>query len=167
MRYVDSSHDPRTGRVLHGSKGNSYQVTARQTLTSRKPIDQIAVIPCIGKLLVLSSKAQFPISFHPFKRLSSGSTLHFYTLPAMDPVPQALIQSMHRTLAFAVDEQVMRLPLAQGQLAANVEPVGLCVFTRNQIRLYTLRERILLIKVRAQDSHQNCTLLIHLFRIFL
>lgn len=67
----------------------------------------------------------------------------------MDPVPQALIQSMQRTLAFAVDEQVMRLPLAQGQqLAANVEPVGLCVFTRNQIRMYTLRERILLVKVR-------------------
>ena len=67
----------------------------------------------------------------------------------MDPVPQALIQSMQRTLAFAVDEQVMRLPLAQGQqLAANIEPVGLCVFTRNQIRIYTLRERILLMKVR-------------------
>ncbi|KAF8609093.1 hypothetical protein BDV93DRAFT_464075 [Ceratobasidium sp. AG-I] len=111
------------------NEGNSYQVTARQTLTSRKPIDQIAVIPCIAKLLVLSN-----------------STLHFYTLPAMDPVPQALIQSMQRTLAFAIDEQVMRLPLAQGQLPANVEPVGLCVFTRNQIRLYSLRERILLIK---------------------
>ncbi|KAG8761503.1 hypothetical protein FRC11_013797 [Ceratobasidium sp. 423] len=105
--------------------GDSYQVTARQTLTSRRPIDQIALIPCVAKLLVFSA-----------------NTIHFYTLPGIEPVPQALIQSMTRVLAFAVDEQVMRLPLPNNQGPPTVEPVGLCVFTRSQIRTFGLRERL-------------------------
>ncbi|KAG8695896.1 hypothetical protein FRC09_008865 [Ceratobasidium sp. 395] len=109
--------------------GDSYHVTARQVLASRKPIEQIALIPCIAKLLVFSA-----------------STIHFYTLPTLDPVPQALIQSMTRTLGFAVDEQAMRLPFYQGPFDARVEPVGFCVFTRSQIRLFTLRERLFHIK---------------------
>ncbi|KAG9103951.1 hypothetical protein FRC06_006736 [Ceratobasidium sp. 370] len=106
-------------------EGNSYHVTARQVLASRKPIEQIAAIPCVAKLLVFSA-----------------GTIHFYTLPTLEPIPQALIQSMTRTLAFAVDEQAMRLPLHQGPFDAKVEPVGFCVFTRNQMRLFTLRERL-------------------------
>ncbi|KAG9126333.1 hypothetical protein FRC07_003854 [Ceratobasidium sp. 392] len=109
--------------------GDSYHVSARQVLASRKPIEQIALIPCIAKILVFSA-----------------GTLHFYTLPALDPVPQALIQSMTRTLGFAVDEQATRLPLHQGPFDARTEPVGFCVFTRNQIRLFTLRERLFHVK---------------------
>ncbi|CAE7215844.1 unnamed protein product [Rhizoctonia solani] len=109
--------------------GHSYQVTGRQTLASRKPIDQIVLIPCIAKLLVFSA-----------------NTLHFYNLPGIEPVPQALIQSMTRVLAFAVDEQVMRLPSPNHQGAPIVEPVGLCVFNRGQIRMFALRERLLHVK---------------------
>ncbi|CAE6423866.1 unnamed protein product [Rhizoctonia solani] len=109
--------------------GNSYQVTGRQTLTSRRPIDQITLIPCIAKWLVFSA-----------------NTLHFYNLPGIDPIPQALIQSMTRVLAFAVDEQVMRLPSPNHQGPPTVEPVGLCVFIRGQIRVFALRERLLHVK---------------------
>ncbi|CAE6446226.1 unnamed protein product [Rhizoctonia solani] len=109
--------------------GDSYQITGRQTLTSRKPIDQIALIPCIARLLVFSA-----------------NTLHFYTLPGIEPVPQALIQSMTRVLAFAVDEQVLRLPSPSQHGAPAVESVGLCVFTRGQIRMFALRERLLHVK---------------------
>ncbi|KAG9075876.1 hypothetical protein FS749_012417 [Ceratobasidium sp. UAMH 11750] len=110
-------------------EGDSYHVTARQVLASRKPIEQIAPIPCVAKILVFSA-----------------GTIHFYTLPTLDPIPQALIQSMTRTLAFAVDEQAMRLPLHQGPFDAKLEPVGFCVFTRNQMRLFTLRERLFHLK---------------------
>ncbi|CAE6361340.1 unnamed protein product [Rhizoctonia solani] len=103
-----------------------YQVTARQILASRRPIDQIALIPCIARLIVFSA-----------------GTLHFYTLPGIEPVPQALIQTMTRVLAFAVDEQVMRLPPPNEQGPPTVEPVGMCVFVRGQIRIFTLRERLM------------------------
>ncbi|QRW19615.1 vacuolar protein-sorting-associated protein 39 [Rhizoctonia solani] len=103
-----------------------YQVTARQILAGRRPIDQIALIPCIARLIVFSA-----------------GTLHFYTLPGIEPVPQALIQSMTRVLAFAVDEQVMRLPPPNEQGPPTVEPVGMCVFVRGQIRIFTLRERLM------------------------
>lgn len=68
-------------------------------------------------------------------------------LPTLDPIPQALIQSMTRTLMFAADEQAMRLPFNQGPFDAKIEPVGFCVFTRSQMRLYTLRERLFHLKV--------------------
>ncbi|CAE6389410.1 unnamed protein product [Rhizoctonia solani] len=103
---------------------DSYQVTARQTLTSRRPIDEIALIPCIARLVVFSA-----------------NTLHFYTLPGIEPVPQALIQSMTRVQAFAVDEQVMRLPPPNHQSPRAVEPVGLCVFIRGQIPGLTVPRR--------------------------
>ncbi|CUA73702.1 O-methylsterigmatocystin oxidoreductase [Rhizoctonia solani] len=107
--------------------GNSYQVTGRQTLTSRRPIDQIVLIPCIAKLLVLSA-----------------NTLHFYNLPGIEPVPQALIQSMTRVLAFAVDEHaIFTSPKSQG---APIEPVELCVFVRGHVRIFSLRERLLHIR---------------------
>ncbi|QRV76808.1 Transforming growth factor-beta receptor-associated protein 1 [Ceratobasidium sp. AG-Ba] len=35
---------------------DSYHVTARQVLASRKPIDQIALVPSVAKLLVFSGK---------------------------------------------------------------------------------------------------------------
>ncbi|QRV91636.1 vacuolar protein-sorting-associated protein 39 [Ceratobasidium sp. AG-Ba] len=108
---------------------DSYHVTARQVLASRKPIDQIALVPSVAKLLVFSA-----------------GTIHFYMLPTLDPIPQALIQSMTRTLMFAVDEQAMRLPFNQGPFDAKVEPVGFCVFTRSQMRLFTLRERLFHLK---------------------
>ncbi|GAB1523925.1 hypothetical protein RhiTH_007076 [Rhizoctonia solani] len=61
----------------------------------------------------------------------------------IEPVPQALIQTMTRVLAFAVDEQVMRLPPPNEQGPPTVEPVGMCVFVRGQIRIFTLRERLM------------------------
>lgn len=80
----------------------------------------------------------------------TANTLHFYTLPGLDPIPQALIQSMTRVLAFAVDEQVMRFPLPDPRAPSGADPVGLCTFMRNQIRLFTLRERLL--HVRVSDA---------------
>ncbi|KAB5589981.1 hypothetical protein CTheo_6584 [Ceratobasidium theobromae] len=76
-------------------------------------------------------------------QVQTANTLHFYTLPGLDPIPQALIQSMTRVLAFAVDEQVMRFPLPDPRAPSGADPVGLCTFMRNQIRLFTLRERLL------------------------
>ncbi|CAE6479542.1 unnamed protein product [Rhizoctonia solani] len=118
-------HSLKDGGTLRD--GNSYQVTGRQTLTSRRPIDQIVLIPCIAKLLVLSA-----------------NTLHFYNLPGIEPVPQALIQSMTRVLAFAVDEHaIFTSPKSQG---APIEPVELCVFVRGHVRIFSLRERLLHIR---------------------
>jgi hypothetical protein len=56
---------------------------------------------------------------------------------------------MTRVVTFAVDEQVMRLPPPIPQTAATVDPVGLCIFTRSQIRMFTLRERLLHVKVNV------------------
>ena len=140
------------------SKPDSYTLLSRQTLPANKAIDEIALCPSISRALILSGSSLsscFPYSF-------SGSFInwyttfvdhqvHFYIIPSLDPVHPSIIRPIRNVIALAVDEQHMRLPLSTDPYQ-QIDPVEFCVIKRTNIAMYSLKERLVLQRVRLYHS---------------
>ncbi|ELU43311.1 Clathrin domain-containing protein [Rhizoctonia solani AG-1 IA] len=138
--------NPHVGDLLDLGQSKVYWgifISLYLTLADREPPTPTVSSPLDLFARVSNSAIGKSAARPPQPQVQSAGTLHFYTLPGIEPVPQALIQTMTRVLAFAVDEQVMRLPPPNEQGPPTVEPVGMCVFVRGQIRIFTLRERLM------------------------
>ncbi|KAH8108778.1 hypothetical protein DFH11DRAFT_1710480 [Phellopilus nigrolimitatus] len=103
----------------------SYTLLSRQTLTTNKSIEEIALCPSISKALILSDHQ-----------------IHFYVIPSLDPVHSTIIRPIRNVISFAVDEQQMRL--FPPELYQQVEPIEFCVIKRANIAMYNLKERLVL-----------------------
>ncbi|KIO24148.1 hypothetical protein M407DRAFT_103503 [Tulasnella calospora MUT 4182] len=104
--------------------GDPYTIASLQTLPGGKAVDKIALAPSLGKALVLS-----------------GGVIHFYTLPALDPLPPSVISPLRGVTEFAIDETAVQntnnTPPNQ-----NMPPIRLCVVRRRVVVVYALRERL-------------------------
>lgn len=115
LRYALQGNDPKSLE--------SYALLSRQSLPAEKPIEEIVLTPSISRALILCD-----------------SQVHFYTLPALDPVG---IKPIRNVVTIAVDEQHLRRPLpAPTDPPHAIEPVEFCVIKRNAIALYNLREKL-------------------------
>ncbi|CAL1698814.1 unnamed protein product [Somion occarium] len=126
--YVGCSNGELLRFALQGGPSSpaSYTLLSRQTLPNDKPIDEIVLTPSISRALILSDHQ-----------------IHFYTLPALDPVGPQIIKPIRNVITFAVDEQhLLRPPLSANDPQQKVEPVEFCVIKRTTIALYSLRERL-------------------------
>ncbi|KAL7416423.1 hypothetical protein BDY24DRAFT_233923 [Mrakia frigida] len=108
-----------------GTSTDPYTLKHRHTLFPRKSVDRIFLLPSISKVLVLSE-----------------STLHFLTLPSLDPIPTALIQSIRGVITVALDESHHDLYSAEG----SGDEVGICVIKRRGISVYRLGSRLFSVK---------------------
>ncbi|KAL0067489.1 hypothetical protein AAF712_005479 [Marasmius tenuissimus] len=129
MRFALQADDP--------GKLESYQLLSRQSLPNEKSVDEIVLLPSISRVLVLSG---------------SDSQIHFYTLPSLDVVAYNIIKPIRHVVTFAVDYQhLMRpAPPPSGPIT-RVEPVEFSVIKRNSTQLYSLREKLLFLKVEVQQ----------------
>ncbi|KAI0070843.1 hypothetical protein K474DRAFT_1669669 [Panus rudis PR-1116 ss-1] len=104
----------------------SYTLLSRQSLPNDKPIDELVLVPSLGRVLVLSDHQ-----------------IHFYTLPALDPVSPQVIKPIRNVVTFAVDDQHLRRPpMLSSDVPQRVDPVEFCVIKRSTISMYSLRERL-------------------------
>ncbi|KAK7044627.1 CNH domain-containing protein [Favolaschia claudopus] len=117
IRFALQADDPNTLET--------YTLLSRQSVPGDKPVDEIVLVPSISRALVLSDRQ-----------------IHFYTLPALDAVPPHVIKPIRHVVAFAVDQNHLKLPAPSLSAPTPVEPVDLCVIKRNAIAMYALRERL-------------------------
>ncbi|KLO19340.1 hypothetical protein SCHPADRAFT_935413 [Schizopora paradoxa] len=92
------------------------------TAGMNKGVEEIIVLPSISRALVLCDH-----------------TVHFYILPALDPVPQQSIRPIRGVLALAVDELYLR----PGSTHEH-EPVEFSVVKKSAIMQYSLKERLVM-----------------------
>ncbi|CED83238.1 Vacuolar assembly/sorting proteins VPS39/VAM6/VPS3 [Phaffia rhodozyma] len=100
-----------------------YTLRHKHSIFPRRPIDRIYLLPSISKALILSE-----------------STLHFVTLPSLEPVLPALIQPIRGVVAVSVDEG------HEYYSADGVDEVGLCVVKRKVISVLRLGTRLFHVK---------------------
>ncbi|KAF8882450.1 hypothetical protein BD779DRAFT_1543352 [Infundibulicybe gibba] len=103
----------------------SYTILSRQSLPGGKPIDEITLVPCISRALILSDRQ-----------------IHFYTLPSLDAVIPA-IKPIRNVVTFAVDYMHLKRPPPSGPNVP-LEPIEFCVIKRSAIMTYALREQLFL-----------------------
>jgi hypothetical protein len=125
IRFALQADDPNTLE--------SYSIISRQTLSSGKPVDQIFLLPSISRALVLADRV-----------------VHFYTLPALDLVPDIHIKPIRHVNAIAVDENHTKRPIPPLSTPASaIEPVDFCVIKRNGISMFKLQDRLFYDRVRV------------------
>ncbi|KAI0786298.1 hypothetical protein C8Q75DRAFT_721587 [Abortiporus biennis] len=131
--YVGCSNGELLRFALQANSPNSsesYTLLSRQSLPNDKPAESIVVVPSISRALVLSNRQ-----------------VHFYTIPALDPVSPQVIKPIRNVVTFAVDEQHLRRPaVIQSNIPQPVEPVEFCIIKRSSISLYSLLDRLSLQK---------------------
>jgi len=71
----------------------------------------------------------------------SDRQVHFYTLPALDPL-SAQIKPIRHIEGLAVDELQLRKFAASGPSPRGVEQVDFCVVKRTSIALYSMRDKL-------------------------
>ncbi|KAG8960758.1 hypothetical protein FRC00_014207 [Tulasnella sp. 408] len=108
--------------------GDPYTIASLQTVPGGKAVDKIALVPSLGKALVLS-----------------GGVIHFYTLPALDPLPASVISPLRGVTEFAIDETAVR-NTNNAPSNQNIPPIRLCVVRRRVVVVYALRERLTQVK---------------------
>ncbi|KAI0760617.1 hypothetical protein C8Q74DRAFT_1208003 [Fomes fomentarius] len=127
--YVGCSNGELLRFALQASNAESpetYTLLSRQSVPNEKPIDEIVLAPSISRALVLTDHQ-----------------IQFYTLPALDMVPLNLIKPIRNVVTLAADEQhLKRPPQYMNDIPVPVEPIEFCVIKRNNIALYSLRERL-------------------------
>ncbi|KAF7970539.1 hypothetical protein HWV62_23701 [Athelia sp. TMB] len=117
LRFALLADDP--------NKVESYQLLSRQIVPGGKAIDEIVLVPCIFKALVLSDRQ-----------------IHFYATPSLDPVPT--IKPVRNVVTFAVDHHHLSRPVpSASDPPAAVAPVEFCVIKRSNISLYMLRDKLI------------------------
>ncbi|KAG8884781.1 hypothetical protein FRB97_003302 [Tulasnella sp. 331] len=105
--------------------GDPYAVASQQSVPGNKSIDKITLVPSHARALVLS-----------------GGIVHFYSLPAFDPLPPSLISPIRGVVEFALDELAVQATGA----GAGGPPVRLCIIRRRNISVYALRDRLTQVK---------------------
>ncbi|KAG8944702.1 hypothetical protein FRC04_001601 [Tulasnella sp. 424] len=110
------------------SQGDPYAIASLQTVPGGKAVDKIALVPALGKALVLS-----------------GGVIHFYTLPALDPLPASVISPLRGVTEFAIDETAIKTS-NNAPSTQNIPPIRLCVVRRRVVVVYALRERLAQVK---------------------
>ncbi|KAJ6473549.1 hypothetical protein C8R47DRAFT_1144794 [Mycena vitilis] len=119
IRFALQADDPNTLEA--------YSIISRQSVPNDKPVDEIVLLPSISRALVLSDHQ-----------------IHFYTLPALDAVPQHIMKPIRHVVAFAVDQNHLKRPAPSLSAPAALEQlqVDLCVVKRSAISMYGLRDRL-------------------------
>lgn len=109
------------------NKLESYTVLSRQTLPNDKAVDEIVLLPCISRALILSD-----------------NQIHFFTIPSLDGV---VIKPIRHVVTFAVDHQHLRRPAASPSTPTHLlEAVEFTVIKRNALSMYALREKLFYLK---------------------
>ncbi|KAG9037771.1 hypothetical protein FRB95_004057 [Tulasnella sp. JGI-2019a] len=105
--------------------GDPYAIASQQSVPGNKAIDKITLVPSHARALVLS-----------------GGIVHFYSLPAFDPLPASLISPIRGVVEFALDELAVQTTGA----GTGGPPVRLCIIRRRNISVYALRDRLTSVK---------------------
>ncbi|KAG6830375.1 hypothetical protein H0H92_001012 [Tricholoma furcatifolium] len=114
----------------------SYSILSRQTVPNQKPVDEIVLIPCLGRAFILSEYSL--IAHSHLDRI-----LHFYTFPSLDPVSPNIVKPIRHVVTFAVDyRDLQRPPIMTSNSSSGLEPVNFCVVKRTAIVMYVMRERL-------------------------
>lgn len=108
-----------------------------------KGVEEIIVLPSISRALVLCGTCTNTSSLSSQPSISLDHTVHFYVLPALDPVPQQSIRPIRGVLALAVDELYLR----PGTSLYEHEPVEFSVVKKSTIMQYGLKERLVMQRV--------------------
>ncbi|KAG5732330.1 Transforming growth factor-beta receptor-associated protein 1 [Termitomyces sp. T112] len=122
IRFALQADDP--------NKLESYSILSRQAVPNEKPVDEIVLVPCLGRAFILSDRI-----------------LHFYTLPTLDPVSLNIVKPIRHVVTFAVDHRDLQRPaISPNTSSTALEPVNFCVVKRTGIAMYVMRERMNFIK---------------------
>ncbi|KAF8234973.1 hypothetical protein L208DRAFT_788835 [Tricholoma matsutake] len=131
--YVGCSNGELVRFALQADDPNvpeSYKILSRQALPNSKPVDEIVLIPALSRAFILSDR-----------------TLHFYTLPSLDPVSFNIMKPIRHVVTFAVDYEHLKRPSPPPSgPVLQVDPVEFCVIKRNSIAMYTMKERLSYLK---------------------
>ncbi|KAF8069012.1 hypothetical protein FPV67DRAFT_1761709 [Lyophyllum atratum] len=121
IRFALQADDP--------NKLESYSILSRQTVPNEKPVDKIVLIPCLSRAFILSDR-----------------TVHFYTLPSLDPVSLNTVKPIRHAVTFAVDHRdLIRPPPSMSGPTVPVE-ANFCIIKRTGIAMYVMRERLSFLK---------------------
>lgn len=86
----------------------------------------------------------------------SGRQIHFFTLPILETHN---IKPVRNIVAFAVDEQHLRLPAPTQNATLGystvANPVDLCAIKRGGIAMFSLKDQLLYSRVRCSASHDT------------
>jgi hypothetical protein len=75
--------------------------------------------------------------------------VYFYTLPALDPVPWSIIKPIRNVVTIAVDHQhLQRPPPSLSDPPSAIAPIEFSVIKRNNIALFSLRDKLFYQKVK-------------------
>ncbi|KAG6847009.1 hypothetical protein H0H93_010620 [Arthromyces matolae] len=85
VRFALQADDP--------NKLESYNILSRQIVPNEKPVDDIVLVPCLGRAFILSDRI-----------------LHFYTLPSLDPVSPSIVKPIRHVVTFTVDHRDLQRP---------------------------------------------------------
>ncbi|KAF9648447.1 hypothetical protein BDM02DRAFT_3180162 [Thelephora ganbajun] len=103
----------------------THSILGTQALPTPKPIEEIILVPCVARILVLSD-----------------GQLHFFTLPELDILP---IPPIRNVQAVTVDQQALTRSFLHAPLHT-VEAVDFCVTKKTGLGLFSLREKLVLHK---------------------
>ncbi|KAF9460006.1 hypothetical protein BDZ94DRAFT_1170509 [Collybia nuda] len=122
IRFALQADDP--------NKLESYSILSRQTVPNEKPVDEIVLIPSLSRAFILSDR-----------------TLHFYTIPSLDPVSLNIVKPIRHVVTFAVDHRdLQRPPPSVSGPVLPLDPVNISIIKRTGIAMYVMRERLNFIK---------------------
>ena len=131
----------------------THSILGTQVLPTPKPIEEIILVPCVARILVLSGRsretdrvfANLRVPFNP------DGKLHFFTLPELDILP---IPPIRNVQAVTVDQQALSRPFPHAQ-THTVEAVDFCIIKRTGLGLYSLREKLVFHKVTIFNLYQT------------
>jgi hypothetical protein len=83
---------------------------------------------------------------------STDRTLHFYTMPSLDPVSLNIVKPIRHVSTFAVDHRDLQRPQASFSNPSAIDTVNFCIIKRSSIAMYTMRERLSYLKVNEFPS---------------
>lgn len=127
----------------------THSILGTQALPTPKPIEEIVLVPCVSRILVLSGKfcetlwvlRQLTHSFQSF--FNTDGQLHFFTLPELNILP---IPPIRNVQTIAVDQQALTRPFLHAPIHT-VEAVDFCVIKKTGLGLFSLREKLVFHKV--------------------
>lgn len=125
------------------ASNGTYKQTNRRHCSMSEHFACIDSNRCVG--VVYQEKGVRRIELH---RLDNQ--IHFYTIPMLDPIPSNVIRPIRNVISFTVDDQYLKLH-PSGDPYNQIPPVEFCVIKRASIAMYTLKDRLLLQKVRSLE----------------
>lgn len=86
---------------------------------------------------------------------STDRTLHFYSIPSLDPVSLNIVKPIRHVSTFAVDHRDLQRPQASFSNPSAIDTVNFCIIKRSSIAMYTMRERLSYLKVNELPSRRS------------